>query len=179
MDTPVLLSPTLNKPFPHQRLSHTKNYPSKDSSESAIFSIYSMYGDEYNINSRAGTSYRIAGKNPSLRTKPERQSFIASDAPGDTDLVYYSTAYPDSTAPPLISIPDGENGSSRASSSSSAHPPSSYATPSSFRAHSDLFEDRRLADLRTSDLSTSSYTPAPSKKCTRGESLHSKQSSRS
>ena len=138
-----------------------------------------MYADEHNINSRASTSYHVAGKNPSLRTKPERQSFIPSDPPEDTDLVYYSTTYSDSAAPPLISIPNGENGSSRASSSSSAHPPSSYATPSSFRAHSDLFEDRRLADLRTSDLSTSSYTPAPSKECTRGGSPHSKHSSRS
>jgi USP6 N-terminal-like protein len=182
METPtVLISPALNRPFPHQRLSHTKNFPSKDSSESAIFSIYSMYGDEYNINSRASTSYHVAGKasyDPSLRTEPERQSFVPSDGPEDTDLVYYSSIASDSAAPPLISIPNGENGSSRASSSSSARPPSSYATPSSLRAHSDLF-DRGLADLRTSDISTSSYTPAPSKECTRGESLHSKRSSRS
>ena len=175
MDTPtVLVSPAVNRPFPHQRLSHTKNYPSKDSSESAIFSIYSMYGDEYN---RASTSYNVAGRGSSLRTKPERQSFMPSNGPEDTDLVYYSTSS-DSAAPPLISIPNGGNGSSRASSSSSARPPSSYATPSSLRAHSDLF-DRGLANLRTSDLSTSSYTPAPSKECTRGGSLHSKQSSRS
>ena len=132
-----------------------------------------MYGDEYN---RASTSYHVAGRGNSLRTKPERQSFMPSNGPEDTDLVYYSTSS-ESAAPPLISIPNGGNGSSRASSSSSARPPSSYATPSSLRAHSDLF-DRGLANLRTSDLSTSSYTPAPSKECTRG-SLHSKQSSRS
>lgn len=170
----VLVSPALNKPHPHQRLSHTKNFPSKDSSESAIFSIYSMYGDEYNMNSRASTSYHVAGKGGSLRTNPERQSFIPSNGPEETDLAYYSH----SAAPPLISLPEGENGSSRASSSSSARPPSSYATPSSLRANSDLF-DRGLANLRSSDLSTSSYTPAPSKECMRGGSLHSKQSSRS
>ena len=173
MDTPtVLVSPALNKPFPHQRLSHTKNYPSKDSSESAIFSIYSMYGDEYN---RASTSYHVAGKGSTLRTKPERQSFMPSNAPEDTELVYYST-FSDSPAPPLISFPKGENRSSRASSSSSARPPSSYASPSSLRANSDLF-DRGLANLRASDLSTSSYTPAPSKECIRGGSLHSSRSS--
>ena len=135
-----------------------------------------MYGDEYNnMNSRASTAYHVAGKS-SLRTKPERQSLMPSNGPGDSDLVYYSTS--SDTAPPLISFPKGENGSSRASSSSSARPPSSYATPSSLRANSDLF-DRGQANLRSSDISTSSYTPAPSKECTRDRSLHSKQSSRS
>lgn len=119
-----------------------------------------MYGDD---NSRASTSYHVAAKGGSLRTNPERQSFILPE---------------DSAPPPLISFPKGETGSSRASSSSSARPPSSYATPSSLRANSDLF-DRGLANLRSSDISTSSYTPAPSKECMRGGSLHSKQSSRS
>ena len=180
MDAPTLLAtPNSNRPpFPRQRVSHTKNYPSKDSSENAIFSIYSMYGDELNINQRASSSY-VADNDPSLRLKHERQSFMPSDGHGD-ELAYYSTRYSDSAAPPLISIPNGKNGSSRGSVATfSSRPPSSYAAPSSLRAHSDLFEDSRLPNLRTSDLSASSYTPAPSKECTGGGSLHSQRSSRS
>ena len=131
------------------------------------------------MNSRASTSY-VAGNDSSLRPKPGRQSFTSSDGHED-DLVYYSTAYSDPAAPPLISTPNGKNSGSRRGSvaTSSSHPPSSYAAPSSTRAHSDLFEGTRSADLRTSDLSASSYTPAPSKECKRGESLHSQRSSRS
>lgn len=140
---------------------------SKDSSENAIFSIYSMYGDEHNV---ASTSWADP-----LRTKR------SSEGP---DLAYYSTLYSD-TEPPLISMPvqcNSKNTSPCGSvvTSSSTRPPSSYATP----AHSDLFEDSRLANssnLRTSDLSASSYTPAPSqsKELRRSGSLHSKRSSRS
>ncbi|KAF9056052.1 rab-GTPase-TBC domain-containing protein [Panaeolus papilionaceus] len=68
---------------------------------------------------------------------------------------------------------------------SSACPPSSYATPSSLRRHSDLFEDSKLPpnspNIRTSDFSASSYTPglSISKDITRSGSPHSKHSSRS
>lgn len=182
MDAPAVLATpsSLNSNSHRQTPSHTKDHPSKDSSESAIFSIYSMYGD-----SRASTS---GCHDSSLRTKPERQSLIRSDGRGDSELAYHSTVY-DERPLPLISIPaqfNSKNAGSRGSvaTSSSAHPTSSYATPSSLRAHSDLFEDSRPArnsDFRTSDLSASSYTPPPShtKEFTRSGSPHSKRSSRS
>ena len=180
MDAPTLLvtGPTLNRPFPQQRVSHTKNYPSKDSSENAIFSIYSMYGDDFTINPRASTSY-VAGNDPSLSPTLERQSLIPCDGHGDdSELAYYSTT--DSAPPPLISISNSKNGSPRDSvATSSSRPPSSYAAASSIRAHSDLFEDIRSPNLRTSDLSASSYTRAPSKECMGDGSLHSKRSYRS
>ena len=182
MDSPTLLvTPNSNSPFPHhQRLTHTRNYSSKDSAENAIFAIYSMYGDEY---SRASTSWAdIAGNRSSLRTRLEKQR---PDGYEEPDFTHYPTVYSDTevcAAPPL-SMPvqfKGKNSSSRGSvaTSSSARPTSSYATPSSLQAHSDLFEDNRLANssnLRTSDLSASSYTPAP----LRSGSPHSKRSSRS
>lgn len=129
-----------------------------------------MYGDEH---SRASTSWA----DPS--GSPQRQSFIPSD--GHDDLAYYSTVYSsNNTAPPPVQQLNGKNGSPRGSvtTSSSARPPSSYATP----AHSDLFEDSRLTNgstLRTSDFSASSYAPAPSHSKTRSGSSHSKRSSRS
>jgi hypothetical protein len=134
-----------------------------------------MYGDEFNTNQRASSSF-VADNDPSLRPKLERQSFIPSDG-HEHELAYYSTTYSDSAAPPRISIPNGKTGSSRGSIATfSSRPPSSYAAPSSIRAHSDLFE---VPDLRMSDLSASSYTPAPSKEYTGGGSLHSQRSSRS
>ncbi|KAJ3506344.1 hypothetical protein NLJ89_g6917 [Agrocybe chaxingu] len=75
-----------------------------------------------------------------------------------------------------------DNNSPRESlaTTSSARPPSSYVTPSSLRAPSDLFEDHRLSGLRTSDLSASSYTHGPSNsRDFRSGSPHSKRSSRS
>ncbi|KAF8167569.1 rab-GTPase-TBC domain-containing protein [Crassisporium funariophilum] len=226
MDAPTLLlvpptplrfdSPQDIQEHPQQRSKLARKGSARDSSENAIFSIYSMYGDEQNA--RASTSW--AADPPSLAGNPSHDrthskdtsrteslklpdtsgrpsSFFPPDGYEDSDLAYYSPEIPDPDPhmPPAPTSRDkhrqysggivGTDSSPRGSvaTTSSARPPSSYATPSSLRANSDLFDDSRLAnsELRTSDLSASSYTPglSQSKEFTRSPSPHSRRSSRS
>lgn len=176
-------------------LEHQRTKQGRESSETAIFSIYSMYGD--NSNSRSSTIYN------------QRPISMPSNLPGpdpypESDLAYYAddmdNIHPtiSSSSPPPLQPSSLLNqqqqqpmyivhDSPRASlaTTSSACPPSSYATPSSLRRHSDLFEDSKLPpnspNIRTSDFSASSYTPglSISKDITRSGSPHSKHSSRS
>jgi hypothetical protein len=171
---------------PQQRQARSNSPPGRDSSD-AIFSIYSMYGDEQNP--RASTCWSSTSKHDRIDVVPPR---VAPDDDNrisyeDSDLAYYSPE-PD-TEPPPVPTKRSNNGtvgmsaSPRASlaTNSSPRPPSSYATPPSLRAPSDLFEDPRLASTRTSEISTSSYTPGPSnsKEFRQSRSAHSNRSSQS
>lgn len=168
--TLVLVPPTpLRFDIPKAQQRQARSNSRRDSSD-AIFSIYSMYGDEQNP--RASTSWTSvpAGSSKHDRVAPDDDNRMSSLSYENSDLAYYSPE-PDGT---------GMGASPRASlaTNSSPRPPSSYATPPSLRAPSDLFEDPRLASARTSDTSTSSYTPGPSNS-RRSRSPHSKRSSQS
>ncbi|PPQ86964.1 hypothetical protein CVT25_009786 [Psilocybe cyanescens] len=187
----------------HQQRFSRQSQPTRDSSD-AIYSIYSMYGDEHNP--RASASWTNASNNhdrtrsrdtispPTVKIdahKDRPTSSLTTNSYVDSDLAYYSPE-PDAGIPPaatekldfqrgIIGMGDSPRGS--LATTSSARPPSSYATPSSLRAQSDLFEDPGLAgssNLRKSDLSASSYTsgPSQSKEYRRSISVHSKRSSR-
>lgn len=154
-----------------------------------------MYGDEQNP--RASTSWTPVPAGSSKHDRPDvappprvddkRISSLSPEAYEDSDLAYYSPE-PDTELPPATTTGSnngtvGMGASPRASlaTNSSPRPPSSYATPPSLRAPSDLFEDSRLASdshTRTSDISTTSYTPG-SKEFRRSRSPHSKRSSQS
>jgi len=211
MDAPtlVLVPPTPlvfdipSTTTPQQR--PARSNPPRDSSD-AIFSIYSMYGDEQNP--RASVSWAnvpsAAGSSKHDRAHPtevgpsritlnlpndKRMSSLNTDGYEDSDLAYYLPE-------PVTKIPPapeksgfGNNGmvgidTSPRATNPSPRPTSSHATPSSRRAPSELFEDARLAsgsNVRISDLSASSYTTGPSisKEFSRSGSPHSKRSSRS
>ncbi|PPQ70740.1 hypothetical protein CVT26_014705 [Gymnopilus dilepis] len=206
-DPPTLLllpAPLDSATVAHHRLS--KHAPARDSRTSdSIYSIYSMYYEENNRNSRASASWvtvpnghdRTRSKDTvspptvklDLPSDPPLSTVVDSEAE-DSDLAYFSPEpEPDipPAPPPAAEKPDrlstglvGIRGSPRGSlATTSSARPSSYATPSSLRAQSDLFEDSRLAgspNLRASDLSASSFT-SRSKEFTRNDSPHSKRSS--
>jgi len=150
----------------------TQTDPPRDSSD-AIFSIYSMYGDEQNSRASARwskTSARSAGNHNHDRAQSKdsnfpptvtlnlpnnkRSSFFATNGYAESDLAYYSepdTDYPP-PPPPAAEKPEfypgtmaAINDSPRISVASSTRAPSSYATPSSLRTPSDLFDDGRIA----------------------------------
>ncbi|KAF8913179.1 hypothetical protein CPB84DRAFT_522823 [Gymnopilus junonius] len=186
----------------HRRFS--RQAPARDSRTSdSIYSIYSMYYEDNNRNSKASATWVTV---PTGHDRTHSKDTISAptikfDLPNDppllavvhheeSDLAYFSPEpdheIPPAPLPPLTEKPDrsstgvvGNNGSPRGSlATTSSAGPSSYATPSSLRAQSDLFEDSRIAsgsNLRTSDLSASSYTTR-SKEITSGSS-HSKRSS--
>ena len=160
-------------PKPQQRQARS-NSP-RDSSD-AIFSIYSMYGDEQN--SRASTSWTGVSKHDRAHiidvALPD-DTRMSSEAYENSDLAYYSPE-PDTEPPiPTKRSTVGMGASPRASlaTNSSPRPPSSYATPPSLRAPSDLFEDPRLATR------TSISTLSNSQEFTRSRSPYSKRSSQS
>lgn len=194
--TLVLVPPTPIRfdipPTPPPKVQQRQARPdSPRESSDAIFSIYSMYGDEQNP--RASTSWTSVPAGSSKRDRidvapprvvPHDDTRKSTLSYKDSDLAYYSPE-PDIELPPKRSNNGtvGMGASPRASlaTNSSPRPPSSYATPPSLRAPSELFEDPRLASTRTSDISTSSYVPGPSysKEFRRSRSSHSKRSSRS
>ncbi|KAH9486452.1 TBC domain-containing protein [Psilocybe cubensis] len=187
----------------HQHRLSRQSQPTRDSSD-AIYSIYSMYGDD--TNARASVSWTNPPHNhdrtrsrdtispPTVKIELPRDrpiSAVTTRSNDHSDLAYYSPEQDEHVPPAALEKLDSQRGmvgmgdSPRGSlaTTSSARPPSSYATPSSLRAQSDLFEDPGLAgssNLRKSDLSASSYTsgPSQSKEYRRSVSVHSKRSSR-
>lgn len=186
----------------HQNRLSKQEAPGRDSTD-AIYSIYSMYGDDNNPRASVGWANAASNhdRNSSISSptvkidihKDRPTSSLTTNSYVDSDLAYYSPELDtDPPQPPLMVMDKvehngivGNDESPRGSltTSSSARPPSSYATPSSMRAQSDFFEDSGVAsgsNLRKSDLSATSYTSGPSepKDYRRSVSPNSRRSSR-
>lgn len=197
-------SGTTSSSLPQSRFSKVEQ--ERTSSETTIFSIYSMYGDEQPHRG----SWSASGPSPHDRrskdissiptvdlTLPDtlHNSFFKSSGHAQSDLGWYDSETPKAPPPTrttalaraAIVAANGTStihGTSR-SSQIGPRPASSYTTASSVCAHLDSSEDRRVSSTvhsyRTSDLtgSSSAAGPSRSRQSSTGTSQTSRRSSRS
>lgn len=185
--TPVS-APSIPLPTPGQPRFSRKEPTNRASSETAIFSIYSMYGDDQ----AARTSW-ASPSGPSSRTKSppalmddRHDSYLGYSGRASSDLAYFD-AGEDTYSPPSMStlafhnVVNGNDSPRDSQTTSSSRPTSNYATPTSMRTPSI----RQLADrgTPTNHLSTFSdaNAPGPSRQrdSEQSASLISRRSSRS
>jgi hypothetical protein len=204
MDAPavVLVPPTPLKydsraPSPYSTPSSSSSYPAQSprfsttepraSSETTIFSIYSMYGDDQ----QPGTSWSAPAVDdqksndgsdiPSINLSLPNTRYSSYHKPSgypSSQLAYYETDVPNMTYENHLSNKFGTP-LSRATRSLETRP-SSYAPTTSFQLSIPEADDHRPATGHSfHTTSTSSVVIAPSRSSLANRSLHSKSSSRS